>query len=285
MVSFILEMAGSFAVAVGGFLALMKIIVSMRARKEVWDIFKKMEERGDFQRREGTKTGYGMPDLVGKTAGREIYVHPVRSMGGKKPRPSKTVYAVESKLNIDEDIIIFSPDTSEMDEKLPILDAPRLEKYGYNVASERHKNQGIVDKLLNKEVANRVNRLIVKNGDRFRAVIIESGLVMFSTFKIENRSEKMKENIDGLVELVELMEDNYTDLEDEQDNERLKVVRKKSNFVYVDLALMGAVSALAIYIIYYHMIDLSFFFVNLGVVLFMISALRAYSISHTRGWL
>lgn len=285
MASFVLEIAGSLLIAVLGFLALIKIFRSAKARKQVWDAFKDVEENSELERREGLSTSYGMPDLVGEIEGRKVYIHPVRSRRGKGARPSKTIYAVESGIDLDENIIISSPETTEQDENLASLDVPKLERYGLKVDTERHDNQEVVDNLITKDVANKINRIVVKNGDDFRALILEPGIVMFSTFNIEIDREKMKENLEDTVKLVESMEKDYPDLEEDLKNERIIELKNVSRTVYLDMAIMLGVVGASSYVLYTSLIDFSFLFMNFGIMLFLLGTSRLGSIVYTRGWL
>lgn len=285
MASFVLDFVGSFVLAVLGFLALIKIIKSARARKQVWDAFKDFEENSELKRREGLSVSYGMPDIVGNVDDRKVYIHPVRSKKGKKPMPAKTIYAVESDIDVNKNVIISSPETTEQDPDLAKLEIPKLKRYGLKVHTERYDNQKAVEQMVSKDVANKINRLVVKHGDDFRALILEPGIVMFSTFKIDIDPEQMKEKLREIIKLVESMEDRHPESEESIQNERLEEVEKTSKTVYADMVIMTLVIAASIYIIYDSLKGMSFIFMNLGMVLSFLAGARLISIVYTRGWL
>jgi len=285
MASFVIDLVGSFVLAVLGFLALIKVIRSARARKQVWDAFKDHDEHSALERREGLSVSYGMPDLVGEIEERMVYIHPVRAKKGKHPRPAKTIYAVESGIDVNENLIISSPETTDQDVNLAELDVPKLERYGLKVDTERYDNQEMMNKLVTDEVANKINRMVVKNKNDFRALILEPGIVMFSTFKIDVDREQMKEKMDDLVKLVESMEKNCSGLDHGLTNKRLEELNKVSRTVYADILVMVGVIAASIYIILDSLKGMSFIFLNLGIVLSLLAGTRLASIVYTRGWL
>ncbi len=285
MASFVLDFVGSFVLAVLGFLALIKIIKSARARKQVWDAFKEFEDESELDRREGLSISYGVPDIVGYIDDRKVYIHPVRSKKGKKPRPAKTIYAIESNIDVNKNVIISSPETTEQNPDLAELEVPTLKRYGLKVNTERYDNHKAVEHMVSKDVATMINRLFVKHGDDFRALILEPGIVMFSTFKIDIDTEQMKEKLYDTIKLVESMEDNLPESEESIQNERLEELEKTSKTVYADMVIMTLVIAASIYIIYDSLKGMSFLFVNLGMILSLLAGARLTSIVYTRGWL
>ncbi|MFO7793213.1 MAG: hypothetical protein R6W73_09610 [Candidatus Saliniplasma sp.] len=280
--SAILEIVGVLVVAILGFLGLMKIVYSMRARKEIWKFYKKVSTKLGIAIKEGHGGNYGMPDLYGKIKDREVYVHPVR---GKKKAPPKTVYAAEVDIKTDEKVIISSPETSEIDEDLPKLEILQLKRYDLDVFPESQRDHPLVKKLITKKVASRLNSLLKKNGDSFRALIIESGLVMFSTYGIETDENQFKNNIREVGKLASLFEENLDEKFEIVRNERLEAIEKKSKLVFIEFGFMSFLIILGLYLVYTSIFDLSFFFINLGIVVFMISGARLVSILNTRGWL
>ncbi|MFO7991548.1 MAG: hypothetical protein R6U61_04535 [Thermoplasmata archaeon] len=282
MASPVLEIIGGIVLSVLALLAFIKILFSARARKQVWDAFEGTEENSGLERREGLGISYGMPDLVGNIDGRKVYIHPVRGKKGKRARLSKTVYAVESQIDLGGDIVISSPETIEDDENLEGLDVPRLKKYGLAVSSESIESREAVKRLITKDAANKIHRLKVKNGEDFGGLILEPGIMMFSKFNIDVDEVKMRETLQEMVRLISSMEDDRPDLNEDIKNKRLKEVEKVSKTVHADIAIMFGIAALSVYFIYDHP---SLLFLNLGVVLLGLSVSRVFSIVYTRGWL
>ena len=280
--SAILEIFGVLVVAILGFLGLMKIVYSMRARKDIWKFYKEVSKKLDIAIKEGHGGNYGMPDLYGKIKDRKVYVHPVR---GKKKAPPKTVYASEVALKSDEKIIITSPETSEIEEELPTLEVPQLKKYDLEVVVESQGDASLVKQIMTKKTASKLNALLKKNGDKFRALMIESGLVMLSTYGIEMDQKQLKYNISETAKLADLFEENLDKKFEKIRNERLEAIEKESKLVYMEFGFMSFLIILGLYLIYTSILDLSFFFINLGIVVFMVAGARWISILNTRGWL
>ncbi|MGM0405835.1 MAG: hypothetical protein ACQEQM_06820 [Thermoplasmatota archaeon] len=280
--SAILEIFGVLVVAILGFLGLMKIVYSMRARKDIWKFYKRMSKKLDITIKEGHGGNYGMPDLYGEINDRKVYVHPVR---GKKKAPPKTVYASEIALRSDEKIIITSPETSEIEEELPKLDIPQFKRYDLEVVVESQNDESVAKKILTKKTASKLNALLKKNGDKFRALIIESGLVMLSTYGIEMDQKQLNYNISETAKLADLFEENIDKKSENIRNERFEAIEKESKLVYMEFGLMSFLLILGLYLVYTSILDLSFFFINLGIVVVMISGARFVSILNTRGWL
>ncbi|MFW5898349.1 MAG: hypothetical protein ACOCT7_00680 [Candidatus Saliniplasma sp.] len=280
--SAILEILGVLVIAVLGFLGLMKIVYSMRARKDIWIFYKKLSKKLGLELREGHGGNYGMPDLYGKINDRKVYVHPVR---GKKKAPPKTVYAAEIDLKLDEKVIISSPETSEVEEDLPKVEIPQLERYDLEAFTESQRDRSSVKKLITKKAASKLNGLLKKNGDMFRALIIESGLVMFSTYGIDMDEQKLKYNLGEVEKLAIIFEESEEEGPRKVKNERLEAIEKKSRLVYMEFGFMSLLTVLGLYLVYTSIFGLSFFFINMGIVLFMIAGARMVSILNTRGWL
>ncbi len=280
--SAILEIFGVLVVAILGFLGLMKIVYSMRAGRKIWDFYKEQAKELGLDLREGHGGNYGMPDLYGEKDDRRMYVHPVK---GKKKKPPKTVYAVETGIKLDEKVIITSPETSEIEEDLPTLDLSYLKKYDLDVAIESQMDKSLAKSLISKKVAGELNKLLQKNSDSFRGLIFESGLVMFTTYGIDLDKVLLNQNLDAMVKIVGHMENNVEKDLQSLRNERLEAIEKKSRLVYMEFGFMSIIFILGLYLAYTSVYALSFFYINLGIVVAMISGARVFSILNTRGWL
>lgn len=281
MEHFWLQMIGTGIISILGGLGLMKVFISGKSRNEVWSLYEELSDEMELQRSEGSTANYGLPDLSGEKEGRKIYIHPVR---GKKKQPPKTIYGVEHDFTVEGDIIVTSPETSSLEKELPELDIPSLKKYDYQVVTENHKNEDMANKIFSRKAASKLNRMISRAGDDFRALIIESGLVMFSTYGIKDDGEQIKERSSDLIDLVEEMEESSGIEGGTPSNERIEKIAEKSRTVYLEVGMMGALLAVSAYLFINVMSNFSIFFLSLAIIMALIAGTRLGSIMWTRGW-
>ncbi len=273
--AFLFDVIGSLVVAVIGFLGIIKMMATYRKRKGLWSTFKDTAEELGLVRKEGGLSGYGLPDIFGEMEGRQVYVHPVLKKRGKESEPGKTIYAVEHELEVHGPIVISSPETSSMEEDLYEMDVPSLNKKDYEVRTENHQNEEITGSLFSREVTSKISHMVKRNKDNFRAIIIEEGLLMFSTFGVERSGESIKENLEDAFDLVEKMENGASTVS-EVKSQRLEKLSEKKPLALPEIGLMAVVSVIAVSLITASVRGLSYFYMNMGIVVLLVALTRIF---------
>ncbi len=284
MLSFIIEICGSFALIVIGFVFLIKAIVERRVGKILWDLYGSVSSKTKLDTKESLNIFSDWPDLQGEIGGRKAYVHPHKGSKRKK-RPSKTIFGIETDVEIEGDIIItkpsnkLSPDAYEYE-----LEVPNLNKHKYNVYSQSKLSDEIKDRLFSKEVSAKINRLIEENQEDFRGLIIESGLMMFSIYGLELEDELISRNLRGLVKIARTQEKNVEKeaLNENFVNPRIQRLGEKSRTTLiktiVSLLLLGA----SPYLFYLTIQDFSLFFLVGGIFSAVIAIANLFILSEIK---
>lgn len=278
MLSFILEICGSFALIVGGFVFVIKAVVERKVGKILWDLYGSVSSKTNLETKESLNIFSDWPDLQGEFGGRKVYVHPHKGSKRKK-RPSKTIFGTETDIEIEEDIIITTPSTVLSPDSYEYeLEVPNLNKHKYNVYSQSKLSDKKKDLLFSKEVSAKIHRLIGKNQEDFRALIIEPGLMMFSIYGLEFEDEVISRNLRGLVKIARTQENSLEkeDLNENFVNPRIQRLGKKSRTTLiktiVSLLLLGA----SPYLFYLTIQDFSLFFLVGGIFSAVIAIANLY---------
>lgn len=283
MASLILEIFISLVITVIGFVIILKIYFSGKFGKKIWDLYGEVAQECPLSRQEGRLGNYGLPDLFGEVKGRRVYVHPSKKRRGKGERPAKTIIAVENTLDISQDLIVSNPETSDISGELPRLEITALERFDYRVNTPEGDGEKAYE-IFTDEVAKELNRMIVKNGESFRALILEPGAAMFSTYGMDMDKERMMDNLHRLIDLVDLMEETGPVLEEGMISERFETISKKNSLLKIEMSILVILLGTAVYLIYDSILSRSYLFSNVGVILLLITSVRLYTNGWIRGW-
>lgn len=277
-----IEIIVSVAVTFFGILLILRFFKRGRYGKILWSVFKSTFKESKVELIKGKKTRYGLPDIYGKLDGRGVYIHPVPGKRGRN-RESMTI-AVENDIEISSDILISSPETSKIRDETIDLDVPNLNKYGYIVSSKKGKVEDEAKRIFTKEVSTKVHRLIEDHKKNFRAVMVESGLCLFSKFEWETDKQNLKDIIYRLKELSEELEKNTEKINEDFTNERLDYFYQGSYKKQVDIIFTGILISISLFLLYSLMDSFSFIFFDVAVIALAVALVRIYGIITSREW-
>ncbi|MFW6040589.1 MAG: hypothetical protein ACOC85_01995 [Thermoplasmatota archaeon] len=278
-----LEIIGSILIAAISLLLIIRTLFRNRYGRELWKLYKSIFQEIGVYDIVGSKTSHGMPNIFGKINDRRIYIHPVS--GKKKSTQKNTTIAVEHGLDISEDIVISWPETASVEDEAITLKVDNINKYDYLVLSRDGSNEKLANKLFNKKVSTKIHRIIKKNGKQFRAIIIESGLALFSIFGWDFEKSELKDSITDIIRIVEGLEKNSEEIKEEIKNERLDYFSKKSKRIYGELIYSGALIGISVYLIKMLLQEYSLLFLTISVVFITTALVRAFDIYTTKEYL
>ncbi|MFW6196680.1 MAG: hypothetical protein ACOC5D_05015 [Thermoplasmatota archaeon] len=264
--------------AVLGFILIIRTLLSNRYQKELWSTFSNVARKFGLNVRNSSTIKSNYPDIYGKIDDRKVYLHPAKKKMGFKPRSAKTVIGLELGARIEESIIITKSSTETKKDDLLELDIDKLEKYKLKVKSESKLNENILKEMIDNSVARKLNNLVKESGDNFRALIIESGLLMFSTYGFQGSEDTINEYIQDLYEITVEMEENLGEIEDIY-NDRFAQLEERNyaiSFKYIieiSLALVGMILIISSFEGMY------FVLLNIGIVILAVALVMIYSLT------
>ncbi|MFW5946430.1 MAG: hypothetical protein ACOCSJ_03770 [Candidatus Natronoplasma sp.] len=271
-----LEILGSLIIIVIGIFYLIRIIYNHKIGKKIWDVYSEVSENKDLEVKKSLNLLSDWPNLYGELSGKKVYVHPDRGM---RKNPSKTIFAVENKLELPCDIII---NTSEINQPKDTyeLEIQNTKKYNLNIYSKREIDEDQVDEKFSREVLKKINKLIERDGEDFRAIIFESGLAMFSTFKINLDKDSISDNMEDFSEIVTYMEKNSPELNEYLESPRMMEISEGTKTSYIKGLIPFLLFVATGYLLYLIIQDFSFLFLNLIVVFTLVGTAKLYVFLH-----
>ncbi|MFP4001187.1 MAG: hypothetical protein ACOCTN_03625 [Candidatus Natronoplasma sp.] len=272
MASNFLETLGIFAVMIGGSLYTVRLINAYRAGSEVWGVYDAASERIGVKVKRSLNLLSDWPNLFGKVSDRRVYVHPHKGIGS---RPSKTIFASESRIELPTELIISISDT-DVPEGTKEIELENINKYNYNLYAKDDIESDHVKNLFLGEAGRKINDIIEKNQEDFRAIIFEPGLVMFSTFEIEMDKENISENVRDLCDMVDTLEENSPEINEEIENPRMMQISKGSRSGVIKAIIPFLLFGIAGYMITQLMYDFSLLFLITSVILVLIGLLKLF---------
>ncbi len=268
----------SFAIMVIVLFYLLKKIVSHRTSKDIWKLYSNISEKTDLEVKDSMRLISTWPNLFGKVGGKRAYIHPDK--GNVKKNPPKTVFAVESKIDIEDDIIVTDSESSAPEDTYD-LDVPSLNNYKYEVYGVSKLDEEKVDDLFSKKVAGKINSLIEDDQENFRGIIFEPGLVMFSTFNVDIDEEECMDILKKLSDIVEELEEGFSDLNEELVSPRLYQISEGTKATTIKSAVMILLLGLGGFLLYRTYLNFSLIFLNIAIGALIIGLLNLYSTAST----
>jgi len=271
-----LEILGSAIVIFVGMFYLIRIIYNHRLGNKIWNVYNKVSESEDLVVKKSLNLLSDWPNLYGDMNGKRIYIHPDR--GGRKS-PSKTIFAVENKIELPSDLII---NKSEVDQPKDTseLDVKSINKYNLNIYTSRETDTNKVNDIFSSKISRKINKLIERNDEDFRAMIFESGLAMFSTFKIDLDKDNISNNIEEFSDIVTDMEENSPEINEHLKSPRMMQISEGTKSSYIKGLIPLLLFVVAGYLLYQVQQDFSFLFLNLGVVIALVGTVKLYTFLH-----
>ncbi len=264
--------------AVIGFVLIIRTWLGYRYQKELWSIFNKVAEKFGLKVRHSTTILSNYPDIYGTIDDRKVYLHPAKRKRGRKSSPAKTVFGVEHGIRVEEPIIITKPSTETRKEDLMELEVDKISKYKLKIKGESKLDENRLKDMVDNTVARKINSIIEESGDNFRALIIEPGLLMFSTFGFEQDESVINGYIEGLYEIALKMEDNLGEVEDVY-NERFYQLDETNYALPLKYVIDITLALLGIYIIFSSLGEMSFIYINVGIVILAVAAVMLFTLT------
>ncbi|MBS3781891.1 MAG: hypothetical protein KGY66_03165 [Candidatus Thermoplasmatota archaeon] len=267
-----LEIIGSFLIIIIGIFYLLRVIYNHRLGKKIWDVYEQVFENKNLEVKKSLNLLSNWPNLYGEIDGKKVYVHPDR--GGRKS-PSKTIFAVKNKIDLSNDLIINKSEVNQP-EGTDELEVQNINKYNLNIYSRGEIDEDQADSLFSSEIARKINKLIERNEEDFRAVIFEPGLAMFSTFKIDLDKDSISDNIKDFLEIVTHIEEKTSKSNEHLESLRMMRIKEgtKSEYIkgLIPLLLFGVTG----FLLYQTIQDFSLLFLNLTVVIALVGIVKLY---------
>ncbi len=272
-----LEIIGVFAVIILGILYMIRIIYNYRIGKDIWRTYKKVAESKGLEVKKSLNLLSNWPNLFGILGGKRTYIHPDR--GGRK-NPAKTIFAVENKIELPSDLIINTPDISKPRDSHE-LKVEEINKQGLDIYSSRKINEGEIDDLFTKDIVERIDDLIKNNQEDFRALILESGLAMFSKFKIDLDEDSLSENIEKFSDIVADMEQNTGLFNEHLDSPRMSKISEGTKMGQVKFLFPILLLGFSGYLLYNTLQTFSFLSLNAGIIIGAVGMIKLYVTLYT----
>jgi len=279
-----LEIVGSFVVIFIGFLYLMKKVVDHKVGRDIWALYSDVSKLTSLKTRKSLNIFSDWPDLQGKIGKRTVYVHPNKG-SKRKNRPSKTVFGVESDIELEGDVIVIPSSTAlEPDAYEYEFEVTNLKKRKFLVYGQSRLDEEKLEQIFTKEVTGKINQLVKKNRAEFRAIILEPGLLMFSLYALEFEKEELVENLKKLSEIVKTMEEDLGEdyLNENFVNLRIEKLGEKSRTTLVKTVGSFILLGISIYLFYHMIQDFSLFLLNAGVFASASSVINFYILSEIK---
>ncbi len=267
-----LEILGSLIIIVAGILYLLRITYDFRLGKKIRDVYNLVAKNKDLEVKKSLNLLSDWPNIYGEINEKRIYVHPDR--GGRKS-PSKTIFAVENNIELPTDLIINKSEVSQPKDTEE-LEVQNIKKYSLDLYSKREIDEEQVNDIFSSEVAKKINKLIERNEEDFRAMIFESGLAMFSTFKINLDKDNISDNIEEFSDIVTDMEENTSKINEHLKSPRMMKISEGTKTSYVKGLIPLLLFVITGYLLYQILNDFSFLFLNLTVVIALVGIVKLY---------
>ncbi len=269
-----LDIIVSFIITIVVFFYILKKGTSYRTSKNIWKMYSEIAEGSDLEIKDSLRLVSTWPNLFGNIGGKRAYIHPDKGKGKKKP--PKTVYAVESNVDIEDDVIITTSESNAPEESYT-LDVPSLNNYQYEVYSMSKLDEEKMDDIFSKGVSRKINDLIENNEEDFRGLILEPGLAMFSTFNVSIEGENSIDNLEKLSSIVEDIEENAADLNENLISKRLSQISQGTKSTAIKSAVMVLLIGLGGFLMYITYMNFSLIFLNIALAALVIGLLNIYS--------
>ncbi len=267
-----LEIFGSLLVIIGGIFYTIRLVNGYKLGKMIWNTYNKISEKTGLKTKGSLNLLSNWPNLFGRIDDKRVYVHPDK---GKRKYPSKTIFAVENKIDISTDLIIGISDT-DFPEETHELDINNINKYNYSIYAKGEIDEDVVKKIFSGEVGRKIKNLVERNEENFRAIILEPGLAMLSTFEIDLDEEKASENIEALYDIVYEIERNAPKLNEHLENPRIIQLSKGSRSGLFKALIPLVLFGISGYLINQVMQDFSLIFLNAAVILILVGILKLF---------
>lgn len=277
MIPFWLEILGSFLVIIFGLVYLLRVIYSHKAGRKIWKSYSSLSEKEDLDVKKSLNILSNWPNLYGEVNGKEVYVHPNR---GKRKSPSKTIFAVETDIDLSDDMIIATSE-AEVPEDTHELDAQNLKKYKYKVYSKGKYGDEFIENLFSKKASKEIAKLIERNEETFRAMIFEDGLAMYSTFGIDVDEESISTNLEELSDVVKEIEKNISRVSEGLRNQRMAKIGEGTSSTVIKGIFSSLLFVIGGYLFYQISIDFSFLLLNIATLFAIIGSLKLYVLVYT----
>ncbi len=271
-----LEILGSLIIIVLGIVYLIRIIYDHRLGKKIWNIYNEISENKNLEVKKSLNLLSDWPNIYGEINGKRVYVHPDR--GGRK-NPAKTIFSVENKIELPSDLIISKSEANQPKDTKE-LEVQNLKKYNLDIYSKREIDKEQVKDLFSNEVVKKINKLIERNEEDFRAVILQSGLAMFSTFKINLDEENILNNIEKFSDIVTDMEENTSKINEHLKSPRMIKISEGTKSSYIKGLIPLLLFIVTGYILYQAMQDFSLLFLNAAIVIGVVGMVKLYVFLH-----
>ncbi len=276
--AFIFEVIIILLSAIMGFLIIMRIWLSYRYQKELWSIFSKVARKFGLKVRHSSTITSNYPDIYGTIDERKVYLHPAKRKRFIKSRPAKTVIGLEHGIRVEDNIIITRPSTKTKEEDLLDLEVDKLTKYKLKIKSGSKLNEDLLKDMVDNTVARKINEMIEQSGDNFRAMIIEPGLLMFSTFGFEQDEDVIDDYIEGMYDIAVKMEDNLGEIEDVF-SERFAQLDERNFALPLKYVIDITLALVGIYMILRSLESMSFIYINIGLVILAIAVVMLITLT------
>ncbi|MEF8832259.1 MAG: hypothetical protein V5A66_01930 [Candidatus Thermoplasmatota archaeon] len=267
-----LEIFGSLVIIIGGIFYTIRLVNGYRTGRKIWKTYSVISEKTELKTKRSLNLLSDWPNLFGRIDEKRVYVHPDR---GKRKYPSKTIFAVESNIDISTEVIISISDT-DMPEETHELEIKNINKYNYKIYAKDEIDENLVEKLFSGDTARKTKDLIERNKENFRALILEPGLVMFSTFEIDLDEENMSENVEALCDVVDDIEENAPKSNEHLENPRMMQLSKGSRSGLFKGLIPLVLFGIGGYLINQVMQDFSLFFLNTAVILVLVGIVKLF---------
>ncbi len=272
-----IELTLVILIIVLGMTTLKKVYTTGKERKKVWHLFNKAADELGLEVKDGPVTDYGYPKLHGVYRGREIYVHISKIKG-----LFNTVYAVENNMPLESDIVITSPETVSLKDKLFPLKVPQLKKEGLDAWSRDRLDIDMVEEMFTSDNVKKLKGLVWKQAGSFRAFIVEPGICMFSTFKAPDSFEEIKETLSACVDLVEDIEPGTST--ENINSPRFEKISNRSIGLIIEVGSMIFFFFTGIFLLMISPWMFSWVFINLAAIVMLLSITRMIIIFRSRSW-
>ncbi|MBS3817063.1 MAG: hypothetical protein KGY76_05830 [Candidatus Thermoplasmatota archaeon] len=274
MLPYWIELLGSFFIIVGGAMYLVRLVYKHKESRKIWESYLEVSKKIDLEVKRSLNLLSNWPNLYGEKDERRVYIHPDKRKK-RKGVPSKTIFAVENDIDLTGDVII-GPSDIPVPEDSYELDIQNLTKYKYKVYSRSKVDEDVVEDLFSKSVSRKIHRFIEANEENFRAIILEPGLAMFSSFGVLLNEENISEHTEGFLEIVEDIEKSAPDLNENLENPRVSKISKGTKSNYIKAVFPVILLAISSFTMYRMLPGFSFFLFNVSIVALLIAVFKFF---------
>lgn len=253
---------------------LVRLVYKHKESRKIWESYLEVSKKIDLEVKRSLNLLSNWPNLYGEKDERRVYIHPDKRKK-RKGVPSKTIFAVENDIDLTGDVII-GPSDIPVPEDSYELDIQNLTKYKYKVYSRSKVDEDVVEDLFSKSVSRKIHRFIEANEENFRAIILEPGLAMFSSFGVLLNEENISEHTEGFLEIVEDIEKSAPDLNENLENPRVSKISKGTKSNYIKAVFPVILLAISSFTMYRMLPGFSFFLFNVSIVALLIAVFKFF---------